>query len=160
MRTFIYKSSSVSGSTFAVKTFFVCLLFAMVGSNATAQVTDTKAETAQEHTINGFVKSGDDNEPLVGVNIYIKDSAEGTTTDENGQFIFPRKVKTGEILVFSFVGLERQQYVVTQQVPALLEITMVMDPEVMLGELAMTGKCGNAQQSGLRRFFARITGRI
>jgi hypothetical protein len=158
MRTLIYTSPVIGSTRVAMKTVFVCLLFAVAGRNAMAQSTDTAP--VQEHTIAGIVRSGEDNEPIAFVNVYVKDASEGTVTDAEGRFVFPRKLKTGEILVFSFVGLERQQYTVPQQVPDLLEVTMFIDAELIVGELAMTEKCGNVQQSGIRRLLARITRRM
>lgn len=45
-------------------------------------------------------------EPVIGVNIYIKDSYDGTTTDENGQFSFSTFETDTQLLVFSYIGFE------------------------------------------------------
>ena len=56
----------------------------------------------QEKTITGVVSDGQ--EALPFVNILIKGTAKGTQTDFDGKFSI--KVKTGDKLVFSYVGFD------------------------------------------------------
>src|SRR6478609_6852688 len=71
----------------------------------------TLAQTTQ--TIRGVVTSADDKQPVPGANIYLKSlSSVGTFSDANGEFEFPRALKPGEVVVFSFIGLETTEYVV------------------------------------------------
>ncbi|MCW5910847.1 MAG: carboxypeptidase-like regulatory domain-containing protein [Cyclobacteriaceae bacterium] len=86
-----------------------------------------------EHFIKGVVLSAEEGSPLTGVNIYLKDTNIGTFSDADGRFWFPRKLKAGEILVFSFVGLKKQEYVVAANTPESLEIRMEADPLNILG---------------------------
>lgn len=51
------------------------------------------------------------NEPMIGVNIHLKDRpGVGTTTDMDGKFKI--KASRGDVLLFDFVGFERKEYVV------------------------------------------------
>jgi TonB-linked SusC/RagA family outer membrane protein len=61
-----------------------------------------------DHTISGQVTDGENNEPLPGVNIVLKDTQLGTSTDANGNFSLsiPDEYKTNGILIFSFVGYQ------------------------------------------------------
>ena len=60
---------------------------------------------AQTKTITGTVT--DDTGPLPGVSIVIKGTQSGTETDFNGNYSI--SANTGDILVFSFVGMKTQQ---------------------------------------------------
>ncbi len=60
---------------------------------------------AQEKTISGSVT--DDTGPLPGVSIIIKGTTTGTETDFDGKYTI--KANTGDILVFSFVGMTSQE---------------------------------------------------
>ncbi|MBI9063648.1 MAG: carboxypeptidase-like regulatory domain-containing protein, partial [Marinilabiliaceae bacterium] len=59
-------------------------------------------------TLKGAVVDAETNQPLVGVNVYVKGTTLGTITDENGQFEFKVPDEPGW-LVFSFIGFEDQE---------------------------------------------------
>ncbi len=61
-----------------------------------------KSSTVKEGFINGTVTDGE-GLPLPGVNVIIKGSSRGVQTDFDGQFSI--EAAKGEILVFSFIGL-------------------------------------------------------
>jgi len=65
---------------------------------------------AQIRTISGRLKDTD-NSPLPGVNIFIKGTTVGTTTDADGYYSL--EVPVGSTLVFSFVGMVTREVVVT-----------------------------------------------
>lgn len=79
----------------------------------------------------------EDQLPLAGVNIYLKGTNIGTTTNEKGEFVFPQKLNAGDIIVFSFVGLETKEYVVPSNAPDPIQIVMQLDSTIMMGELAV-----------------------
>ncbi|APZ47769.1 SusC/RagA family TonB-linked outer membrane protein [Polaribacter reichenbachii] len=56
-----------------------------------------------QQTINGVVKEKATGEPLPGVSILVKGTTKGTQTDFDGNFSLD-KVKTGDILVFNYLG--------------------------------------------------------
>src|SRR6218665_4074905 len=60
---------------------------------------------AQERTITGIV-SDETRQPLPGVNIYNQTSKSNATTNFDGQYSI--KAKTGDMLVFSFIGYQNQ----------------------------------------------------
>ncbi len=73
-------------------------------------------------------------ETLPGVNIIIKGTGQGTTTDINGKYSF--KVKAGSELVFSIIGYKTQTIVVGQQ----KTLDVVMEPAVTgLNEVVVVG---------------------
>jgi TonB-linked SusC/RagA family outer membrane protein len=90
---------------------------------------------AQERIVSGKVTSAEDGTTLPGVNIIVKGTTTGTTTDTNGAFSLT--VPSGEsVLVFSFIGL------VTQEVPVggrtTVDVSMTMDV-TQLTEVVVVG---------------------
>ena len=66
---------------------------------------------AQDHTVTGIVTGLEDGAPLPGVNVVIKGTTEGTTTDTDGRYTLA--VPSSEsVLVFSFIGLKTQEITV------------------------------------------------
>ena len=54
------------------------------------------------------------NEPLPGVTVYLRDKINiGTITDEDGKFRI--RASRGDMIVFSFVGYEKIEYLVTKE---------------------------------------------
>jgi hypothetical protein len=102
----------------------------------------------------GFVRSAEDDAPLPGVNIYLKNSHEGTTTDERGYFQFPRKLQEGDVLVFSFIGLETTEFVVTNDLKGDVTITLQPSSIEMMGAVAVEETYTHGSQ--LRRIWTKI----
>lgn len=74
------------------------------------------------------------NEPLIGVNISIKDAPGlGTVTDIDGKYRI--KVNTYQHLVFSYLGFETQEVIVRNKG---IDITMVESEGSMLSEVVVT----------------------
>ena len=90
---------------------------------------------AQEgFTIKGMVISQTDDSPIPGVNILIKGSSKGTTTDFDGNFTL--NVKQGDILEISFLGFKTKIIpIVNQKVlnVVLEEDTSALDEVVVIG---------------------------
>ena len=61
---------------------------------------------AQNREVKGIV-TGDDNEPMAGATIKIKNSQGGAIADIDGKFTI--RVKTGDILEISFLGMKKQE---------------------------------------------------
>lgn len=66
---------------------------------------------AQTKQIRGTVTSSDDGLPIPGVSVAVKGTTTGTTTDLDGNFTLT--VPANEILVFSFVGMKKQEVPLT-----------------------------------------------
>ncbi len=109
-------------------------------SMATTEIVQSSSIVQPPHRaviLKGRVRSQEDNSALPGVNVYLKGSAVGTVTDAEGRFEFPQPLNAGDVIIFSFVGLRKEEYVVPEQLLADLEIRMEMEYEVMLGEVAV-----------------------
>jgi hypothetical protein len=78
-------------------------------------------------TVKGKVMEAGADEPLTGVNISIRNTTEGAVSDEKGDFELKTHAPPPFILVFSFIGFDRQEIEVTGSVSDLL-IEMVERP--------------------------------
>jgi len=87
-----------------------------------------------QQTITGTVSDASGN-LLPGVGIIIKGSTIGTSTDFDGNYSLSN-VKTGNILVFSYVGFKTQEIIVTNNATinvALAEDAQALDEVVIIG---------------------------
>ncbi|CAM1356634.1 SusC/RagA family TonB-linked outer membrane protein [Tenacibaculum ascidiaceicola] len=86
---------------------------------------------AQERTISGTVS--DETGPLPGVTILKKGTTQGTETDFDGNYSI--QAKTGDVLVFSFVGMQTIEKTVgnSNQINALLKGDNLLEEVVVLG---------------------------
>ncbi|WP_281764344.1 carboxypeptidase-like regulatory domain-containing protein [Neptunitalea lumnitzerae] len=94
------KTTSITTS--AIKTLGVFILFMCMGC-----LTNTLQAQTTERTVTGKVSAADG--PLENVGISLKGSTEGTVTDKNGAFTFPKKLSTGDVLVISYLGFKTQE---------------------------------------------------
>lgn len=86
------------------------LMLAFLSSNPIiAQVSKTAtADVAQqERTIKGIITNADG--PLESASIIQKGTKIGTATNAKGEFTFPKSLKTGDVLLVSFLGYETQE---------------------------------------------------
>ena len=73
----------------------------------TAQNSSGSGIAAQQDTVEGRVIDSQDEETIPGVNIQIKGTTRGTTTDMEGEYSIA--VSPADTLVFSFVGYQKQE---------------------------------------------------
>lgn len=107
--------------------------------------------------LNGVVTSAEDGSVLPGVNVFLRGTAKGTTTDVNGEFELLLEKHTGtEMLIFSFIGLKTVEYRITTDAPESIVIKMEMD-QTLLGEVVMMGGVC-ARKISVRRLWWRIKG--
>ncbi|TRZ45913.1 SusC/RagA family TonB-linked outer membrane protein [Robertkochia solimangrovi] len=104
---------------------FVVILFLLISVNLHAQ---------QTVTITGNITSGVDNTPLPGVNVIVKGTSVGTSTDFDGNYSI--NATKGDILVFSYVGFLNQEI----QVEDNLSIDVVLQEDfASLDEVVVVG---------------------
>ncbi|HWA35048.1 MAG TPA: carboxypeptidase-like regulatory domain-containing protein, partial [Cyclobacteriaceae bacterium] len=73
--------------------------------------------------IAGTVTGGSPPEPLAGVNVLIKGTTVGTTSDAAGKYTI--LASEGDVLVFSFIGFQSQEVTVASQ--SVIDIHMLED---------------------------------
>ena len=72
-----------------------------------------------QRAVSGKV-TDDTGEPLIGVNVVIKGTTNGTTTDIDGNYRV--EVEDNDVLVFSYVGFESQEINVGTR--SVIDVTM------------------------------------
>ncbi len=95
---------------------------------------------AEKYTVTGTVLDEEDL-PLPGVNVVLKGTAEGTQTDFDGKFEFPRKLEIDDVLVFSYIGYGKKEYTIAESPSETIDITITFnlsDIELM-GEVVVGG---------------------
>ena len=97
-------------------------------------VSSLQANPAQDKTISGVVRSATDNEPLIGVSVLVKGTTNGTITDFDGKYSL--SVKTGDVVVFSYIGYVTQGITISNQ--TTLNVTLKEDTET-LEEVVVVG---------------------
>ena len=80
-----------------------------------ALLAPTRLQAQSNVTISGQVTDVDDGEPLIGVNILVKDKVIGTVTNADGNFSFTVNESLPLTLVVTSVGYGREEVVVDSQ---------------------------------------------
>ena len=92
--------------------------------------------SAQEIKVKGIVKgkSLEQTDVLNGANIFLKGTKTGTTSNRKGEFTFPKKLKVGDVLIFSYLGFIKKRVKITSN-SNNLTIVLDEDNNEMLGAL-------------------------
>ncbi len=94
----------------------------------------TSLQAQGTYAISGVVRSAADNSVLPGVNVIIAGTTTGVITDFNGNYAI--EVKPGDKLLFSFIGFQSQEVIITDQ--KTLDIALV-DEVSDLDEVVVVG---------------------
>lgn len=89
---------------YLIKKLFIAVLALLLGSTS----------LLAQRVINGSVKDGKTNEPLIGATVQIKGLSSGTVTDFDGNYQISVQSDT-ETLIFGYVGFTPQEFVVGSQ---------------------------------------------
>ncbi len=89
---------------------------------------------AQSMTVTGVVMAQDEPDPVIGANVMIKGTTNGTITDFDGKFSI--QANAGDVLQVSFMGYKTQDVKVSNAGP--INITLVSD-NVQLQEVVAVG---------------------
>lgn len=87
--------------------------------------------TGQVSTIQGKVFDKETGQPLVGVNVTIRDQLTGTITDMTGSFNLRTQVPLPFILVISMLGYQAQDFMIDQ---LHVELEIWMEEQIYLGQ--------------------------
>ncbi len=95
----------------------------------------TSVALAQDRIVSGKVTSSEDGSGVPGVNVVVKGTTNGTTSDANGSYNLSVP-STGKILVFSFIGLKTEEIAIGER--TIVDIAMSVDV-TQLGEVVVVG---------------------
>lgn len=104
----------------------------VVLKNNTSQ---SSAPGQTKRKITGTVVSGEDNLPIIGANVWLKNSATGAITNIDGQYTINVDAQGG-VLVFSYLGMKTQEIVIGDK--TTLDVVLSPDTEV-LDEVVVVG---------------------
>ncbi|MBC3788470.1 SusC/RagA family TonB-linked outer membrane protein [Spirosoma utsteinense] len=114
--------------------------------------TQRSNEAAQDVQLTGQV-TGDNGEGLPGVNIQIKSTNRGTTTDVNGNYKLTVPEGSGTTLVFSFIGYGTKEVAVGNQ--SAINVTLIADNKT-LNEVVVVGY-GTQRKTSLTGAIASVS---
>lgn len=118
IKAFIYKDTK-RNATFKVLLMFIVGLFLSVNT------------FAQQIVVKGIVKDTT-GEPIIGANVIVKGTTNGTITDFDGNFLL--NANKGDIIIISFIGYRSQE----AQAAASMNIILKDDTE-LLDEVVVIG---------------------
>ncbi|SNR15432.1 carboxypeptidase-like regulatory domain-containing protein [Tenacibaculum jejuense] len=100
--------------------------------------TDKTSTQKRKFSVKGTVS--DDSGPLPGVSVHLEGTVLGTETDFDGHFSFPEKLKEGDVLIFSFVGMETKKVIIKNEKSAStieMKINIDMANCNLIGEVSV-----------------------
>lgn len=106
---------------------------------------------AQERRVTGTVTDNMDGSSLPGVSVFIKGTTQGTVTDANGRYEI--NVASGATLVFSFIGMVRQEIVVGDQ--TVINVALRTDIST-LQEVIVSGVAAGTPRAKMSVSVARV----
>ncbi|MBT1697576.1 TonB-dependent receptor [Fulvivirgaceae bacterium PWU4] len=113
-----------------------CVVFASVFASGVKTINmNRSAAPLQEVTVTGRVTSSEDGATLPGVNVLVKGTSRGTTTDADGKYTI-QVSDANAVLVFSFIGYASQEVEVAAR--SVIDVSMVTDVQ-QLGEVVVVG---------------------
>lgn len=128
--------TNVFTPTASFKTFGfigILMLTLLAFNPAFGQTDTTTAEvTSNERIIKGIISN--DEGPLKDVNVVQEGTRNGTVTNDKGEFTFPVKLKTNDVLLVSYLGYETQKITIKEDT-TYLTIVLTEDLVEMIGAL-------------------------
>lgn len=117
-------------------TTFLCMLFIGVGGG---NLLTANVLADDGNTVSGVVLSAEDEQPIIGANVIVKNTGKGDLTDVEGKFTV--KAAVGDTLVISYLGMKPVERVATRErmVIELSESSEMLD-DVMVVAFGKTTK--------------------
>lgn len=107
-----------------------------------------------QYTVSGSVID-EENLPLAGVNVVLKGTKEGVVTDFDGNFEFPRPLDVDDVLIFSYIGYNPQEYIVVDDASKNRDIKITFD----LSDISLMGAVEiEGVYSSKKNIFQKIVG--
>jgi hypothetical protein len=113
------------------------------------------AQVANSQTVTGRIASAEKNEPLPGVSVVLKGTAQGTTTDRDGRFSL-RVPNKDAVLVVSYIGYVRQEITVGDR--TTIDLTLEQDNK-SLEEVVVVGY-GSQRKANLTGAVSTIDAKV
>lgn len=101
-------------------------ILAQIESNILGRTMVMGKIAIEQYTVSGTVID-EDNLPLAGVNVVLKETSEGIVTDLDGKFEFPRQLDVNDVLIFSYIGYNPQEYTVVADASINRDIKIIFN---------------------------------
>ena len=122
----------------------------MVSINIPREQPNTLTAAAPGDTLlNGTVTDAETGEGIPFVNIVLKGSSTGTTTDMDGYFQFPTPLSKGDTLTFTYLDYEKTEFIFTDET----SIEIALFESAVLGEVVIIGEVSRNEPYSSRRSF-------
>ncbi len=82
----------------------VLMLMALAFNPVYGQTQSSTEASQNERTIKGIITNAEG--PVESASIVLKGAEVGTVSDKNGEFTFPKPLKTGDVLLISYLGYD------------------------------------------------------
>ena len=102
----IMKTQFISTKQHVLKTFGLFGLFMILST-----IVNPILAQSTERIVTGVVQSSDG--PLIGAAIILKGTSTGVSSNEKGEFTFPKELKENDVLVISYLGYETNEFTIT-----------------------------------------------
>ncbi|BCY27609.1 carboxypeptidase-like regulatory domain-containing protein [Flavobacterium okayamense] len=117
--------------------------------NETNDKTKIKTEDTKEQkliTAKGIVS--DDLGPIAGASVTLEGTNITTTTDFDGNFEFPKKLKVGDVLIFSYVGNTSKKVIMNENSASNVElkVDLIECGVMIMGKVAKKGVYSSKKQ--------------
>lgn len=106
-------------------------------TNKTSKINTT--QTNNLVTVSGTILD-ENGLPLPAANIVLQGTTIGVTSDFDGNFEFPKKLKTGDVITFSYVGYESKKVTIKNEdstSSVVLDVNLNNDNYILMGKVAV-----------------------
>lgn len=155
----------------------ISLLLLFMGKQASAQSVQTKPATEIDEqvkpkgkqtenyqtTVRGVVTSISEELPVAGVIVQQKGTTNGVITDADGRYELKIDRRNGQVLTFSFIGLETTEIPVPESAITTIDVAMEDSHSVLAGEIVWTGQVRADElyadkKHSLAKFWGKVKG--
>ena len=111
---------------------YYALVFVLL-SLSTSQAQNQNANSPNSFKVKGKIENNDS--PLDGATIQLEGTKIGTVTDYDGYFEFPKKLKKGDVLIISYLGMVPKRITIDNRARLNIDLNIKME----LQEVVITG---------------------
>ena len=132
---------------YALKTSLLYLLLTVL--SATCLKAQDQSQNNRFGNVSGIVSESIDGEILIGVNLLIKGTSLGTSTDEYGEYLIRRIPEGEQILIVSYIGYESIERTINVISGKNTVINFTLKPQTLEGQEVVVSSQASGQKSAI-----------